>query len=210
MNFKARILIVENDGIIVKDIENVLEKFGYAVSAVVSSGERALQAAEEMIPNLVISEIALDGRLDGIEAAHQIYTRFNIPVIFLTATSDINTIKRAKLAEPYGFIIKPFEENTLHAAVEMALYKHGLEMSKSKEENSSPQKPIETTKVKTSEFGLQADWTRATFIVKKEHLEKIKALAYWDRRKVKDIVDEALESYLMSKNIEPLKEMQGK
>ncbi len=202
MNYKANIMIVENEGIVIKDIESILQQFGYTVSAVVFSGEEAIKVAEEKRPDLVLSEISLEGSMDGIEVAHQIYSRFNIPVVFLTATTDLNTIERAKLVEPYGFVIKPFEENSLHANIEMALYRHGVEMSKHKQKGNKPEKTKEHNRVNTSESGLQKDWTRATFIIKKEHMEKIKALAYWERKKVKEIVDDALESYLKDKKIE--------
>ncbi len=130
MENKSRVLIVEKEGIIAKDLERVLEKLNYNVLDIVYSGQEAIQKAEEYKPDLVITEIALNGPIDGIDVAHQLSSRFNIPVVFLTAVSDNATIERAKIAEPYGFIIKPFEEDLLHATIEMALYKHGMQTNK--------------------------------------------------------------------------------
>ncbi len=202
MTEKTSILIVENDGIIAKDIERVLVKFGYTVPAVVFSGDEAIRKAEETKPALVLSEVTLDGKMDGIETAYRIYSRFNIPVIFLTASSDNRTIERVKKINPYGFIIKPFGEELLHAAIETAIYRHRMESSNKDDKNGSGSK--DNNVYKTSEAGLQDGWTRATFIVKKDYLEKIKALAYWDRKKVKDVVGEALGSYLEDKVIVPV------
>lgn len=203
MTKKVNILVVEKDGIIAKDIKKILEKYEYTVSAVVISGEEAIEEAKEKKPDLVLTEVKLEGKMDGIEAAHQIYSCFNIPVIFLTAVSDKGTFERAKIVNPYGFIIKPFEEELLHATIEMALYRHSMEKHKMEVNNRTGSKE-KNDGYKTSEAGLKSEWTRATFIVKKEHLEKIKALAYWDRKKVKEVVDEALETYLKDKIIEPV------
>lgn len=210
MKAKANIMILERDGIIASDIGNILKKFGYAVPSIVFSGEDAVKKAGEIKPDLVLSEIELQGRMSGIAAAHQINTMHKIPVIFVTAISDRKTIEQAKIVEPYGFIIKPFEEDLLHATVEMALHKHRAQMSKTENQKNRFKSAMGNESTKTSEAGLQADWTRATFIVKKAHLEKIKALAYWERKKVKEIVDEALETYLKDKTIELDKMAGGK
>lgn len=210
MKEKASIMILERDGIIAADIENILKKLGYAVPAIVFSGEEALQKLEEIKPDLVLSEIELQGRMNGIAAAHQISTIHKIPVIFITAISDRSTIEQAKIVEPYGFIIKPFEEDLLHATLEMALHKHRTQMNRTHKEERKIKSARRSESHKTSEAGLQADWTRATFIVRKENLEKIKALAYWERKKVKEIIDEALDNYLEGKTIELDKVTSGK
>lgn len=202
---KARILIVENQSIIAKDLEKILEKLGYAVSAMAFSGEEAIRKAEEDRPDLVLTEVVLDGKMDGIEAASHIYSRFSIPVIFLTAVSDSKTIERAKVIEPYGYIIKPFEEESLHATLEMALHKHRMQVSKSEKTGDRPAVTKENHGARTSEAGLKAEWTRATFIVKKEHLEKIKAMAYWERKKVKDVMEEALDSFIKDKETDQVR-----
>ena len=124
---EAQVLVVEDDNIIAMDIKSRLQALGYAVSAVVFSGQEAIEKAAETQPDLVLMDIRLRGHMDGVEAAERIHTRFDIPVVYLTAHADESTLQRAKLTEPYGYILKPFEERELHTAVEMALYKHKME-----------------------------------------------------------------------------------
>jgi len=128
----VKLLVVEDKGIVAKDIQNTLKRLGYAVPTVVSSGEEAIKKAVEIHPDLVLMDIVLKGDMDGIEAAEQIHNRLNIPVVYLTAYADKNILQRAKITEPFGYILKPFEEKELHTAIEMALYKHKIE-SKLKE-----------------------------------------------------------------------------
>ena len=123
----AQILIVEDEGIIAKDIQNTLESLGYAVPAIASSGEEAIKKTAETLPDLVLMDIVLEGHMDGVEAAEQIRDRFDIPVVYLTAYADNKTLQRAKITEPYGYILKPFSERELYTTIEMALYKHKME-----------------------------------------------------------------------------------
>jgi len=123
----ARILVTEDEGIIAKDLEMRLKRRGYNVPAVVASGEEAVIMAEKEMPDLVLMDIVLQGEIDGIEAAALIRQRFDIPIIYITAYADDGIINRAKITEPYGYIIKPFEDRELHTAIEMALYKHAME-----------------------------------------------------------------------------------
>jgi two-component system cell cycle sensor histidine kinase/response regulator CckA len=124
---KSQILIVEDEGIVAKDIEGCLKHLGYGVVGMASSGEEAIAMAGELCPDLVLMDIVLKGEMNGIEAAEQIYHALNIPVVYLTAYSDESTLQRAKITEPYGYILKPFEEKELHTNIEMALYKHKME-----------------------------------------------------------------------------------
>src|SRR4028119_831448 len=124
---RAKILIVEDESIVAFNIQNRLEGLGYVVAAIVSSGEAALQIAAQNHPDLVLMDIKLKGRIDGIEAAAQIRNCFNIPVVYLTAYTDDETLNRAKLTEPYGYILKPFESRDLCTTIEVALYKHQME-----------------------------------------------------------------------------------
>ena len=121
------ILVVEDEMIIAKDIQKKLENLGYTVPAVVSTGEEAVNKAAEFHPDLVLVDIKLRGEMDGIEAAEQIRTRFNIPAVYLTAYADEKTLQRAKITGPYGYIMKPFELRGLHGTIEMALYNHRIE-----------------------------------------------------------------------------------
>ncbi len=129
----TKILIVEDESIVAKDIQMCLRKLGYKVVAICSSGEEAILAVTEHVPDLVLMDIMLKGEIGGIEAADQINSKFNIPIIFLTAYADESTLNRAKVTEPHGYIIKPFKEIDLRTTVEVALYKHKKETEVRKE-----------------------------------------------------------------------------
>ncbi|BBD64452.1 PAS/PAC sensor hybrid histidine kinase [Nostoc commune NIES-4072] len=124
---KAKILVVEDEAIVAKDLQLRLIKFGYTVPAIASSGEEAINKAVEISPDLVLMDIKLKGTMDGIEAAEEIYKRLDIPVIYLTAYADENTLTRAKITEPFAYLIKPFKERELQINIEITLTKHGLE-----------------------------------------------------------------------------------
>ncbi|AUB55199.1 histidine kinase [Methanobacterium subterraneum] len=130
----ATILVVEDERITAEDIRAGLKFAGYKVPAVCSTGEDAVQQAGRLEPDLVLMDIKLEGEMDGIEAAAEIKKSHDIPVIYLTAYSDEETVERAKLTEPSGFLVKgqgllskPFNENELHAAIEITLYRHQME-----------------------------------------------------------------------------------
>ena len=122
-----QILIVEDDSDVVGYIEHLLKSLGYAVCAVVSSGEAAMQKATEAHPDLALIDMMLAGDMDGIGVAEQMRTRFNIPVVYLTAYVDQRLLKRAQIAEPFGYVLKPFAERRLHLNIEIALYRHEME-----------------------------------------------------------------------------------
>jgi len=123
---QTKILIVEDENIVAKDIQNTLKSLGYLVAGVAASGEEAIQKTGETRPDLVLMDIMLRGYQDGVEAAQTILAQHNIPVIYLTAYTDDKTLQRAKITEPYGYILKPFEERELHIAIEMAIHKHRM------------------------------------------------------------------------------------
>lgn len=123
----VRILIVEDEGLIARDIENMAKNAGYQVCGVVSSGPEAIRQAEALEPDLVLMDIILQGEMDGIEAAYLIRERFNLPVIYLTSHADETTIERAKVSEPLGYALKPVDPKELLTVMEMALYKHQME-----------------------------------------------------------------------------------
>lgn len=120
---QARILVVEDDNLVALDICQSLESFGYEVETPVNNGDLALQRAQETRPDVVLMDIQLSGASDGVTAAAQISDSTDIPIIFLTAHADKATLDRAKIVEPSGYIVKPFEEVELHAAIQMVLYK---------------------------------------------------------------------------------------
>lgn len=124
---KARILVVEDEGIVAEDIQMSLEDFGYHVTAVVTTGEEAVQKAQESQPDLVLMDVVLQGEIDGIEAAGLIQSSLGIPVIYLTAFADDEMLKRAKITEPFGYLIKPFRDRDLRSSIEIALYRHKLD-----------------------------------------------------------------------------------
>lgn len=123
---KKQILIVEDERIVAEDTKIKLEQVGYAVAGIAGSGEESIKAAKKLQPDLVLMDIVLEGKMNGIEAASQIFSQLNIPVVYLTAYSDEQTLKKAKVTEPFGFIIKPFEAQDLFSAIEMAFYRHKL------------------------------------------------------------------------------------
>ncbi len=125
---KVKVLVVEDERIVAKDIQNTLKNLGYEVPAIASTGEEAIKKASEQNPDIVLMDIVLKGEIDGIDAASQIRSKFKIPIIYLTAYEDEDTLDRAKITEPLGYILKPFEERDLHTTLEMALYKHAMEI----------------------------------------------------------------------------------
>lgn len=121
---KLNIFIVEDESIVAKDIQNSLTKLGYNVVGMANNGVDAIEKITELMPSLVLMDIMIKGDMTGIEVSEKIKERMNIPVIFLTAYADEGTLSRAKITEPYGYILKPFKEIDLHSTIEMAVYKH--------------------------------------------------------------------------------------
>ncbi len=123
---KMNILVVEDERIVAEDIKMRLQNLGYAVPGIVFSGEEAVKKAEKAQPDLVLMDIVLEGEMNGIEAAAIISSRFNIPIVYLTAYADNKTLEQAKVTEPLGYILKPFEDRELRTTIEMALYKYKM------------------------------------------------------------------------------------
>ena len=121
------IFIVEDEAIVANDIKETLKSLGYTVTGIAKSGELALEKIKETKPDLVLMDIHLAGQMDGVETAGKIHVLYNIPVIYLTAYADKALLDRAKVTEPYGYVIKPYDERELHSVIEMALYKHRIE-----------------------------------------------------------------------------------
>ncbi len=124
---RARVLIVEDEAIVALDIQSRLRNMGYEVVRQVSSGEDAVAAARDIRPDLILMDIMLDGAMDGIQAAEAIRSESPIPIIYLTAYADETTLQRAKVTDPFGYIIKPFEDRELSVNIEMALYKNQMD-----------------------------------------------------------------------------------
>ncbi len=123
---QSRILIVEDENIVALHLDRGLLRLGYTVVGVVNNGLEAIQKVEEMRPDLILMDIQLKGMMDGVSAAQKIREWFNVPIIFLSAYSDENTLERAKIAEPFGYLLKPFEEAELNTMIEVVLHKHQM------------------------------------------------------------------------------------
>lgn len=122
----TKVLIVEDERIVAADLAQRLDRMGYRISGSVASGEEAVESVREELPDIILMDIMLKGRMDGVEAASLIRRKHDIPVIFLTAYSEDSTFQRAKDAEPHAYLLKPFNENDLHLAIEVALHRHKL------------------------------------------------------------------------------------
>ncbi len=134
----TRILVVEDHATVAKDIESRLTRLGYIVADIVTSGNTALQRVAETRPDVVLIDIQLGDYAEGVEAAEKLHTRFDIPVVYLTALVNDEVLERAQIAQPFGLVSKPFETHELHAAIEMALYTHRLQ-NRLKESNTTLQ-----------------------------------------------------------------------
>lgn len=130
-----KILIVEDEAIVRMDLEVRLKTLGFVVSGSVASGEDALDSVSQDRPDLILMDIMLAGEMTGIDAAEMIRRRFDVPIVFLTAYADSLTVGRAKVTEPYGYLLKPFDEVELRAVIEVALYKHEMEKRLRESEN---------------------------------------------------------------------------
>lgn len=124
---KTNVLVVEDESIVSKDIQYSLKKLGYNVVGAASTGEKAFELASTKNPDIILMDIMLKGDINGIQTAERVKKELNIPVIYLTAYADEATLAKAKVTEPYGYIIKPFKEVDLHTSIEMALYKFSKE-----------------------------------------------------------------------------------
>lgn len=124
-----RILIVEDERIVAKDIANTLRKLGYDVLPTASTGEDAVRVSKQEKPDLVLMDIYLRGELDGIEVAQAIKLEQHVPIVFLTGMSDVESLQRAVPVEPLGYIVKPYNDSELRCAIEVALSRHRLELS---------------------------------------------------------------------------------
>ncbi len=124
-NSVPRILVVEDEAIVAMQIAKTLRRLGYSVCSA-SSGEDAIKLAKEERPDLALMDIMLEGEMDGVQAAAHLTTHYGIPVVYLTANGDESTVHRAKLTQPYGYILKPFQEARLRSTVDLALHRRAV------------------------------------------------------------------------------------
>jgi PAS domain S-box-containing protein len=161
----VRLLIVEDEDLSARVLHECLQQLGYSVLGTAFSGEEAVLRVAETQPDLVLMDIKLQGEMDGVQAAEQIRARFDIPVIYLTGCSDDATLQRAKLTEPYGYVLKPFETRELHTHIEIALYKHATEKSLRQYRDQLEQRVAERT----------AELTQSNLQLQQEILDRIRA-----------------------------------
>lgn len=128
----CKVVIVEDEALVAEDLKYRLTELGYSVTGTAPSGEKALEKIDEEIPDLVLMDIQLKGEMDGIETAETIKNEYQIPVVYLTAYSDESFLNRAKVTEPFGYLLKPIETRNLQSTIEMALYKAKMEKDREK------------------------------------------------------------------------------
>ncbi len=140
------------------DLQQRLEKMGYRVPVVVASGEAAIESTQDSTPDLVLMDINLHGEMDGVEAAEQIRARHQVPVVYLTAYSNDQTLSRAKITEPFGYLLKPFEERELQTTIEIALHKHQAEQALRRAHDDLERRVSERTiELRNSNLALQQE-----------------------------------------------------
>ena len=127
-NQRGNILVVEDESIVALDLKRCLQGMGYHVPQVVTAGEKALEVVKNQKPDLVLMDIRLHGKMNGIEAAKVIHSLYDIPVVYLTAYADDQTLQQATAALPYGYLVKPFEARELKTTIEVAIFKHKMEL----------------------------------------------------------------------------------
>lgn len=124
---KAKVLIVEDEAVIAFNLKALLENAGYSVAGIASHGEKAVKIALDIKPDLILMDISLGEGMNGIETAEIITSKLDIPIVYLTALADDDTLQRAKVTGPFGYILKPFEEQSLYTSIEIALYKASID-----------------------------------------------------------------------------------
>lgn len=122
------VLIIEDEGVVAHDIARRIKKLGYDVAGIKHNGDDAILWLEIHTPDIILCDINIDGPKDGVDVAEYIYNNKRTPLIFVTALSDRSTLERAKKVLPYGYIVKPFDNHDLLTAIELALYKHSVEL----------------------------------------------------------------------------------
>jgi DNA-binding LytR/AlgR family response regulator len=133
MKSSYKILIVEDEILVATDIQESLESLGYTVQGVVDTGLKAIKAVENKLPDLILMDINLKGEMTGIEAAKIISKESDVPIIYLTANADLDTVNKAKVALPYGYIIKPFTDKDLQTNIEIAIFKFASDLKQKME-----------------------------------------------------------------------------
>ena len=181
---KIKVLVVEDEVLVAKDIKSTLQKLGYSVTSIAYSANEALKKAEKESPDLILMDIVLRKGMSSLDAAHKIRSRFDIPIIYVTARSEKKILNAAKETEPYGFLLKPIESKTLGVTIELALHKHKIE------------KELKEQKQRLTEF-MNTDTDAICFIDSNLNILDINksGLESWDLKR-KDIVGKNLLNYV--------------
>ncbi len=129
---KKSILIVEDEAIFAMDLKATLEEMGYFVSDIFPRGEQAIDHCKKELPDLILMDIRLAGRLNGVETAKEIHKDNSVPILFQTAHADMETLEQAKMAEPYGYLVKPVKTDNLASTLDMTFYRAEIDKKKKK------------------------------------------------------------------------------
>lgn len=199
MATKQKIMVVEDEIVVAMDIKNSLASWGYEVTGPVPSGEDAVEVARAGNPDLILMDIHLKGEIDGIDTAIKIHSELDIPVIFLTAHTDDQLVDRSKASAPYGYLVKPFEDRELQIAIELALYKHGMEqkLQKAREALEEANRELEkrvrqrTAELELKKISLEEVNTALQVLLKKREEDKKKL-----QKQVMSNIQELVDPYL--------------
>jgi len=142
-NVSPSILIVEDEFVTARDIQRQLSRLDYQITGIVDSGEAAVEKVAEIQPDLVLMDIVLQGAMNGIAAAEQIRQRYQVPIVYLTAFADRDTLEQAKLTQPFGYILKPFKAEDLNITIQIALNRHRVEQA-IRQQLAQPETPTST------------------------------------------------------------------
>ncbi|MEW6348589.1 MAG: PAS domain S-box protein [Thermodesulfobacteriota bacterium] len=169
--YTPRILLVEDDAAVTRDLARTLEAIGYELAGIAHSAEEVLPIAEESLPDLILMDIRLPGKMDGIEAAEQLRSRFDFPVVYLTAFTDADLLERAKKTNPYGYLGKPVSARDLRSTIEMALCRHKADERLGKSEKAL-QQVVRELQEKQAQLELQESELRSAQISLKESSDR--------------------------------------
>ncbi len=130
---KTKVLIIEDESIVAKDIQNILQKNNYEVIGIANNADTALNYLAQQMPDVILMDIMIKGNMNGIELSHKIKEEYDVPIIFLTAYSDLPTLEKAKIVEPYAYITKPFKNSDILSAIEITLFRFNKDIERKKE-----------------------------------------------------------------------------
>ncbi len=190
----AQVMVVEDEAVVAIDIQSKLQDLGYFVTALIRSGEEAVQAACLMSPDLILMDINLQGEMDGISAASCIQQSNSIPVVYMTAHGDKETLHRAKMTEPLGYIIKPFDERDLRAAIEVALNKHHLVVTREAAQREHAKEAVRERTVELAQRHRELSALNSAFQSHLKDRDEKTQNSQHLRRYVKDVVNRVQES----------------